>query len=451
MNATAEEGFSNRPELPATPPAWLAQLLIRAYPLEDRVPVLKGIPKTMRFAIRRRFGGGSTRRHVAAHRDTRVVAITGSVGKTTTKDLIAEMLAGEGPTLKTHGTSNGLEGLPATLRGIQPHHQFAVVEAGIYASPGEMRWMASLFRPHVAVLTGIGEDHVGAYGSRKAIALEKRALLERLSPGGVAVVNAGDALARHTARGLRCRVVLAGDSDDADVRLRAVRIAWPKGLHVSLEADGQTFEQVVQLHGRHFAPLVAMAVAAARELGVEPRVALARAARLEPAPGRMSVVAGPRGSTLLMDDYKNRISGARAALEALAEIPARRRIAVLGEFQEREFGRDEYGELAALLGRVDHVIAIGPAGPRLARLLDGHPPADVANRVEEAAGILKRELGAGDVALVKGATRQHLQRIQLLLQRAEVGCTVRRCVFHWTCDRCIYLRTGPPASCTEAA
>lgn len=387
---------------------------------------------------------------MAAHPDVRIVAVTGSMGKTSTKDLIAGMLAGEGPTLKTPGNANGLDGVPGTLRAIRPHHEFAVIEAGIFRLPGEMRWLASLFRPEVAVLTGIGEDHVLAYGSREAVASEKRALLERLEVGGVAVVNAGDRLARRTAEGLSRRVVLAGDAEDADVRLHEATSAWPTGLRVVLEIGGQRLAEVVPLHGRHFGALVALAVAAARELGVEPATALARAAGVEPEPGRMTAVAGPGGSTLLMDDYKSRMPTARAALEALAEVPAARRIAVFGELQDRGFTEKDYRELAELLCEVDIVVAVGRAGPPLARLLADRVSAHAVSRVDEAAAILKRELRAGDVALVQGAARQHLRRIQLLLEGAEVGCMVRRCVFHWRCDQCIYVRAGPPASCTEA-
>ena len=451
MNATAvRESAPARPEVPPAPPAWLAQLLVRTYPLEDRVPVLKLIPDGTRFAVRRRLGM-RTRRHLAARPDVRIVAVTGSMGKTTTKDLIAQILAGEAPTLKTPGNANGLEGVPLTLRAIAPHHRFAVLEVGIYRVPGEMRWMASLFQPEVAVLTAIGEDHVRFYGSREAIAREKRALLERLGGNGVAIVNADDRLARQASRDLPCRVVRAGEARDAHVRVLSTRSVWPEGVRVSLDVGGQRVDGVTPLHGRHAGLLVALALAAARELGVEPAVALARAARVEPAPGRMTAAAGPGGSMLLMNDYKSRMPTARAALTTLADIPATRRFAVFGELQDRGFSEDDYQELAALLRAVDNVLAIGRAGPPLKRLLRGHPSTRVVSRIDEAAAILKRELRAGDVALVQGAVRQHLQRIPLLLQRAEVGCTVQRCVFHWTCDRCVYLRTGPPASCTEAA
>jgi UDP-N-acetylmuramyl pentapeptide synthase len=153
-----------------------------------------------------------------------------------------------------------------------------------------------------------------------------------------------------------------------------------------------------------------------------------------------------------MDDYKSRLPSARAALAVLAEAPAERRIAVVGEMQDRELTQAAYRELAeALAGTVDLTVALGRCGP----LLRGHLGADAelvdVSRVEDAAAFLASVAAPGDVILVHGSTRQHLRRIALLLARAEVSCNVRRCVFHWLCHECIYLRSRPPDSCIEAA
>lgn len=374
------------------------------------------------------------------------------MGKTTAKDLIAEMLALAGPTLKTRGTANGVDAVPAALLAVRPEHRFAAIELGIFDEPGEMTWMASLFEPRVAVLTGIGEDHLLAYGSKAAIAREKRALLERLGPGGIAVVNADDELARAAAEGLPCRVVLAGRAEDAEVRVVDDRLAWPQGLDVELAVDGRRFRARLRVPGRHYAPVVALAVAAARACGIEPERAVAAVGQVEPAPGRLSVEAGPNGSTLLMDDYKSRLPSARAALAVLAEAPAERRIAVVGEMQDRELTPADYRGLAdALAGTADLVVAVGRAGPLLRECLGADARLVTVQRVEDAAAFLAAVAAPGDVVLVHGSTRQHLRRVALLLARAPVGCTVRRCVFHWLCTECIYLRSRPPDSCVEAA
>ena len=423
--------------------------MLRLYPLDARIPGLARIPRPARRALRRLVQTPRVRRHMAALAHVRFVAITGSMGKTTTKDLVAEMLATAGPTLKTRGTANGLDAVPGTLMAVRPRHRFAAIELGIFDQPGEMAWMASLFRPRVAVLTGIGEDHLSAYGSQAAIAREKRALLARLGPSGTAVVNADDDLARAAATGLECRVVLAGRADDAEVRVVAERLVWPDGVEVELTVDGRRLRARLPVPGRHLAPLVALAVAAAGACGIPPQRAVAAVERLSPAPGRLRVEPGPRGSTLLMDDYKSRLPTARAALAVLAEAPAERRIAVVGELQE--VGPVGYEGLADdLAGAADLVVAVGRSGPVLRDRLDCAGLVEVP-RVEDAAAFLAREARLGDVVLVHGATRQHLGRIALLLAREPVGCNVRRCVFHWLCDDCLYLRSGPPESCVEAA
>jgi UDP-N-acetylmuramyl pentapeptide synthase len=314
-----------------------------------------------------------------------------------------------------------------------------------------MTWMASLFQPRVAVLTGIGEDHVVAYGSRAAIAREKRALLERLGSGGTAVVNADDDLARATAQGLPCRVVLAGRAEDADVRVVADRLVWPDGLDVELEADGRRLHARLRIPGRHYAPVVALAVAAARACGVPAERAVTAVARVEPAIGRLSVEPGPNGSTLLMDDYKSRLPSARAALAVLAEAPAERRIAVVGEMQDRELTPAAYRDLAETLAHTaDITVAVGRCAPLLRGPFAAAGRLVAVPRVEDAAAFLAAVAAPGDVILVHGATRQHLRRVALLLARAPVGCTVRRCVFHWLCHECVYLRSRPPDSCVEA-
>jgi UDP-N-acetylmuramyl pentapeptide synthase len=134
-----------RPEEPPPP----GRLWLRLHPLDVRVPGLARVPRPARRALRRLALTGRVRRHTAALGGVRIVAVTGSMGKTTTKDLVAEMLALDGPTLKTRGTANGLDAVPATLLAVRPEHRFAAIELGIFDEPGEMGWMASLFEPRV--------------------------------------------------------------------------------------------------------------------------------------------------------------------------------------------------------------------------------------------------------------------------------------------------------------
>ncbi len=431
-------------------------LLQALYPLGSKVPGLNHLPEGVRRMARRAATRAAVDLHLRRCRNTRIVGVTGSMGKTTVKDLLGEMLAPDGPTIKTRHNDNGLYGVPASLLLIRPEDRYAVIEVGIHDQPGEMRWMARMFTPEVAVLTSVGVDHVPAYGSRSAIAKEKRALLERLPPRGVAVVSADDELARGAAEGLGCRVISAGWAVDADVHIDGARLAWPDGMDVELNAFGERIEGRLALFGRHLAPAAALAVAAAAAAGVPGRTALERAAAtFSPSPGRMRPVPGPRDTTFIHDDFKSRVHSAVAAIRTLGEIEGARRLAVLGEVQDADHTDATYAPVAEVLpGRAERVVAVGRSGPPLARLLEGTGLAGNVTEVggaREAAATLASELEEGDVVLVHASTRQHLERIHLLLDREPVRCLVHRCVLDWRCQDCPYLPTGPPDSVVAAA
>ena len=428
-------------------------LVLRAlYPLGSSVPALRRVPVPVRRATRRTLTATAVRAHLARCRRTRLVAITGSRGKTTLKDLTAAMLSAAGPTVRTPHNDNGLYGVPSSLLAIRPSDDFAVIEVGV-AGPGDMAWMSGLVRPGVAVLTGIGVDHLSAFGDRAALAAEKRLLLERVGPGGTVVVNADDDVARATAEGLRARIVLAGTAADADVRLVDAEPDWPRGQRLRVVAHGEEVTIEAALHGRHLAPLAALALATAVAAGADARTAASGAPRFEPPPGRMRPEPGPNGSMLLLDDAKSRLPIAEAAIRALGDAPARRRIAVLGEVQEAPQTEATYGPLAALLrDRADVVVAVGRAAdPYAALLRDSGVEVRTAPGVVEAAAALDGDLREGDVLLLHGANPQHLQRVQLLLEGREIACTVKRCRLAWRCTACPWLTQGPPPHMVAAA
>lgn len=425
------------------PPRALLHLL---YPLEHKLPGLTRVPVPVRRRARRALTAAAVRAGLARCRDTTFVGITGSLGKTTVKDLTAAMLSAAGPTVRTRHNDNDVYGVPVTLLGVRPGDRHAVIELGVHWELGEMRWMSSLFHPRVAVLTGVGEDHLRAYGSREALGREKRALLERVPAGGTVVVPAGDPLARRLAQGLDAEVVLAGREPEADVRLLGAALDWPRGMDVELAAGGERVTVRVALHALHYAEGVALAAAAALACGVDLRTAARGAASFRTPPGRCEAATGPNGSLRLVDDYKSRVPTALAAVRALGDLPAERRVAVLGEVMEREQDEQTYAPIADLLvGRADVVVAVGDCGPPLAALLGGRGPELVRlERVEELARWLERECRPGDVILSHGSATQHLERAALLLEGRAVGCRVRHCVFGWRCGECPWLEPGPP-------
>lgn len=420
--------------------------LLRAlYPLGTAVPGLDRVPLPVRKVVRRTLTSAAVRAHLARCRELELVAVTGSRGKTTTKDLIGAMLATAGPTLKTRKNDNGLYGVPATLLAIRPGDRYAVIEAGIYSTPGEMGWMSSLFEPAVAVLTSIGEDHTTHYGSTAAVAAEKRSLLERVPAGGSIVVYADDPLARRTCKGLAASIVTAGTAPDSDFRLVSAEPAWPEGTRLRIDAAGREVACTVALFGTHLAPAVAVAMAAAAALGVEPADALAGLATFAPPDGRLSPRPGPGGAIWLLDDFKSRIPGQRAAIQTLGEIRGARRIAVLGEVQEGALERGWASAAELLPGKAEVVIAVGRGAADLRdRLAGSGIEASAHSGVEAAAAALAAAAGEDDVILLHGATQQHLRRIKVLLEEGALGCRVARCRLHWLCEDCPYLQSRPP-------
>jgi UDP-N-acetylmuramoyl-tripeptide--D-alanyl-D-alanine ligase len=417
------------------------------YPLGGKLPALKRVPQPARKAMRRALTAAAVHAHLARCRGVSFVAITGSRGKTTTKELLAAMLATEGRTLKTRKNDNGLYGVPATLLAIRPGDRFGVVEVGIYDTPGEMRWMASLFRPDVVILTGIGTEHATAYGSRAAIAAHKRLLLERTSDHGTVVVSADDAFALRTTDGLGPNVVTAGFAGHADVRVAEVEPQWPKGMRLLLDVGGREVRCTVGLFGSHLAPAVALALAAAAACGVDPHRAIGGLRHFQPPDGRLRPAPAPGGATWLLDDSKSRLPTQAAAIRALGEVNGRRRIAVIGEVQDAGLEAGWRAAAELLPGRAELVIAVGRDADALPVALAGtsldgsaHAYADF----EAAAAALQAELRPGKVILLHGANNQHLRRIKVLLEQGSVGCRVKRCSLHWLCDDCPHLHASPP-------
>lgn len=418
------------------------------YPLGSKVPGLRRLPQSLRRVTRRRLTELAVAAHLARCRRVEMAAITGSRGKTTTKDLLAQMLAAAAPTSKTPKNDNGLYGVPATLLAIDRNDRYAVIEAGIFDSPGEMDWMASLFEPRVAVLTGIGEEHSSAYGSLEAAVAEKRRLLERVGTGGRVVVSADDPLALETCAGLEAPLLTAGWAEGADFRLLAAEPDWPRGVRVRVQTPSGEVSGLVGLFGSHLAPSVAVSLAAAWALEVPPAKALAAVADFEPPDGRLRPAPAPGGATWLLDDSKSRLPSQSAAIRALGDVRAEgRRIAVLGEIQEGELEWGWANAAELLPGRAEMVIAVGAGADRLAAALaEGELEVSDHLRLEPAAKLLRELVAEGDVVLLHGATYQHLRRLRVLAEEEGLGCRVRLCSLHWLCDDCPHLHGEPPAS-----
>ncbi len=259
-----------------------------------------------------------------------LLGVTGSAGKTTTKELVAAALASDRPTLRTQGNLNNHWGVPLTLLRLGPEHRAAVIEIGT-SQPGEIAALASLARPQAAVITLVGAGHIAAFGSLEAVAHEKTALARALPPGAPVFAGADSAPLMAALAGASQRVIAYGLSPEAQLRPRVL---------VGLGAEGSRLEVEgfppcrLRLVGRHQAVNSLAAFAVAREYGLDPRRVVDALETFGPGKGRMEL-RRVRGATLLLDYYNSNPESARAALETLARWPAStRRIALLGDMLE---------------------------------------------------------------------------------------------------------------------
>lgn len=344
-----------------------------------------------------------------------VIGVTGSAGKTTTKDTIATLLGGSLRVGKNEGNLNNHIGLPLSILRQNPAEQVYVFEMGMNHS-GEIRFLASIARPQIAVVTNVGTAHIENLGSREAIALAKRELVESLSADGIAVVNADDA---HVARFGEIhpgQTVTYGLEREADFRVESLTMS-EAGARFQI---GKTkFETPVA--GTHSVLNVAAAVAVGSLMGVKLAELAERARLLEP--GKMR---GERqkhkGVTILNDCYNSNPDAAKAMLAYAALLPASRRIAVLGEMLElgdwSTALHREVGERAAEL-RFDLVVGVkGDAS----HVTDGAKGAGVEalyfSTPEQAGEALISLTEPGDLLLFKGSRGT---RMELALERYKAG------------------------------
>lgn len=334
-----------------------------------------------------------------------VVAVTGSAGKTTTKDAAASLLEGFFRVAKSEGNLNNQYGLPLSLLRVPARADLAVVEIGINR-PGEMRPLARIAQPDVAVVTNVGTAHVGNFGSADGIAAEKGRLVEELPEDGTAVLNADDARVAGFRRRTHAQVLTYGTGPDAQLRAEGIEDRGPEGVRFRL--GGCTFAS--PLAGRHNVYNILAAVGVASALGIAVRRLRAAVAALRPVPMR-GAVRKVGGVTLIDDCYNASPPAMRAMLGVLARADASRRIAVLGEM--RELGARS-GELHRQVGRavrsaaVDYLVAVGGRAADIAEA--ARVPSEFHESPLEAGAALASLLRPGDVVLFKASRAVGLER-----------------------------------------
>ena len=386
---------------------------------------------------------------------TTVIAITGSVGKSTAKECLAAILSAHAPTVKTRDSANGRTGIPWTLLRIRPWHRFAVVEVGI-DRPGVMWRSALLVRPDVAVLLGVARTHTKSFPTLDATLREKAKLFARLRRGGTAVLNIDDPRLAALAERIPHRTVTFGGSEAADIRGSGASSTWPKRLHFTVSAGQERRRVRTALVGDHWMPAVLGAIAAAAACNVPLESAVAALEDVQPFPGRMQPAPLPNGAVILRDEYNGSLETFQAAFAVLRDARSKRRILVISDCSDFPKSGRQRSRYYAQVARecADMLIFIGERGAYgVGRALREGMPAGAVHAfydLQEAAGFLRRELREGDLVLLRGRTEHHLSRLYFE-QLGSVQCRKHRCPLRFVCDRCPELGFEPDPSLAQAA
>jgi UDP-N-acetylmuramoyl-tripeptide--D-alanyl-D-alanine ligase len=357
------------------------------------------------------------------------LGITGSSGKTSTKDLLGQVLAAAGPTVSPPGSFNNDIGLPLTVLDAHEATRFLVLEMGS-RGPGHIARLCRVARPHVGVVLNVGSAHLGEFGSPEGIAAAKGELVEALPEEGTAVLNADDPRVLGMAARTGARVLTTGRGADADVRADDVELDESGRARFRLTTAGTSAVVSLQVVGEHQVANALSAAAAALAAGMPvPDVAAALSAAVPRSRWRMEITRRVDGVTVVNDAYNANPESMRAALAALTRLPGRRRIAVLGAMAELGPGaageHERLGRDAVAAG-VDLVVAVGPdavgiaqgAAAAGARRDEGtvHVPDRAAARQ-----LLAEVVVPGDVVLVKASRSYGLEVLAADLLDAGAG------------------------------
>ena len=348
-----------------------------------------------------------------------VVQITGSVGKTTTKDMIAAVLSQKYRVLKTAENFNNDIGTPLTLLGLDHTHEAAVIETGMNHF-GEIRYLGEMVQPDIAVISNIGDAHIEYLGSREGILKAKAEILENLRPGGTVILNGDDALLNTLTppfEALRC-----GQGENCAYRVGEIADHGVDGITCCLTTPQGEYRLTIPAPGEHMVYSASMAAAIGEKLGLTGEEIARGVASYAPTGSRMRVLRLPEERTVLDDCYNANPQSVTAALEILAKTDCAQRVAVLGDMGElgdlTAQAHYNMGALAVMLG-IDRVIAIGTHAAKIAEGVDcsGGEALHFATK-EEALPTIRAQLTPQTAMLIKAS---HAMRFGQLVEALQAS------------------------------
>ena len=346
--------------------------------------------------------------------DLPVVQVTGSAGKTTTKEMIASVLSQRYNTLRTEGNFNNDIGAPLTLLRLMPEHQAAVIETGMNHF-GEIRYLGEMVRPDIAVITNVGDAHIENLGNtRQGILRAKCEIFENLAPEGVAVLNGDDELLNTVT--LPQTILRCGVGDGCGVRVTDIDDRGLEGVACTVTIEGEHYRLTTSAPGRYMIYPMAMAAAIGRRLGLTGEEIAAGVAAYTTVGSRMHLIRLP-GERLVIDDCYNANPQSMAeGLRMLAASPAQHRVAVLGDMGELgQLTAQAHRDMGALTRRLG--LTAVAVGEKMHALTETDPQAQWFATVEEAMPAIRQLFTPGTAVLVKASHAMHFERIVKELEK----------------------------------
>jgi UDP-N-acetylmuramoyl-tripeptide--D-alanyl-D-alanine ligase len=342
-----------------------------------------------------------------------VIAITGSNGKTTTKDMLAAILGSQFQVLKTQANFNNEIGLPLTLLSLKPEHEVAVVEMGMRGL-GQITALTRIARPTAGIVTTVGETHMELLGSRENIAKAKAELVETIDPQGFVVLNADNPYVAAMASKARCAVITFGLHEVSDVQGKNVQSS-ADGVSFECYYEGRCFAVHVPVLGEHNVMNALAALAAGFKLGMNEKDMVVGLKQFVPSGMRMAIE--KVGSYQVINDaYNASPASMLSALQTLVSFRSGRTVAVLGDMFElgelAEQAHGDIGKTAAQLG-VDLIVTVGKLGRLIAEgaRISGHKAVFACPNQAEALHVLHEQLVRGDVILIKGSRGMKMEQL----------------------------------------
>ncbi|MFZ1711751.1 MAG: Mur ligase family protein, partial [Nitrosomonas sp.] len=410
---------------------------------------IKDIYETLRWRGRLAYTFTSARLHRIRLSQTTFIGITGSAGKTTTKNLSHLILSAFYPVISTEGTMNTPIIIAETLLATERRHRFCIMEIGAFKA-GALDLPMRLLTPRIGILTNIGKDHFRAFEGKSidGIAAEKAKLIKALPADGTAVLNIDDARVKAIGEQCRARIIWVGRDEGATIRLIEATSRYPEPLKLTIAYQGKTYNVITQLHGTQLALSVLSALGVAVAAGIPLEKAIPLLAEAWPEDGWMQIVDGGKGVTFIREDFKAPLWSLGASFQFLGEAAAIRKIAVIGSVSDfngkspsiyRRSAREatEYADIVIFVGQHAHR-ALRARKDENDQVLQGFAT------MREAADYLRSILQPGDLVLLKGSNKvDHLERLVFDRQQ-PIQCWQERCGLDRFCNHCSQLYQADP-------